>query len=189
MKSTQSITLNKCNSGRAKIYYQLNQLQNLTGLSIRSLKYRMKDVKEKYRDIPALLCKVGRTWQIHYTIINEFLPIYNKSHSNVLNHKWETITTWNMRDSYDEDYHNRLVDEVQKAIPDSNIAYVIEKDGRGANHVHAIADKGQEQVEVAVNNVLGRYLDKKDYRLQVQRINNISSTVSYLLKNGGIRII
>lgn len=188
MKTNTTIALNKCNSGRAKIYYKLNQLQFLTGLSIRSLKYRMKDVKEKYNGMPILLNKVGRSWQIHYTLIPEFFPIYKKQQTNVLNHQWETITTWNMKDSYDIEYHNHLVSEVQKVIPDSNIAYVIEKDGRGVNHVHAIADKGIEEIEVAVVEILGRYLDKKDYRLQVQKINNISSTVGYMLKNGGIKI-
>ena len=48
MKEESKKNINDINNGRAKIYYQLNQLEEITGLSTRTLKYRMKLVKEKY---------------------------------------------------------------------------------------------------------------------------------------------
>ena len=39
--------INETNSYRIKKYYNLSQLEELTGMSIRSLKYRMLDVKQK----------------------------------------------------------------------------------------------------------------------------------------------
>jgi hypothetical protein len=66
--------LNEINKTRIKIYYNLNELSDITGLKTRALKYRMLEVKEKYTDITHLLRKEGRSWKIHYTLIIEFMP-------------------------------------------------------------------------------------------------------------------
>lgn len=55
-------TINNINKNRVKIFYQLNQLGEITGLSPRTLKYRMKLVSKKYADMPSLLMKNGRAW-------------------------------------------------------------------------------------------------------------------------------
>ena len=189
MKESTKEVINNINSSRAKIYYQLNQLQTITGMSIRSLKYRMKEVKKKYLDIPTLLNRDSNKWQIHYTIINEFMPIYKKKHTNIMNHRWETLLTWNMLDSYDVKYHQQLISEVKDELPAVNIGYVIELDGRGVNHIHALTDGCKDEVEVAVASVLEKYIGTTQYRWQVEKINNHSSVTNYLLKSGEITII
>lgn len=182
-------TINNINSSRAKIYYQLNQLEEITGLSTRTLKYRMKLVSKKYANIPNLLQKKGRAWQIHYTIIDEFMPIYAKPKTTISNHKWETFITWNTKDNYDIKYHIQLITEVKDKLPSCNIAYVIETDQRGYNHLHALADGFNDEVKEAVNNVIEKYVSKSDYRLQIEKINNRTSVTSYLKKSGTITII
>lgn len=189
MKEESKKIINEINGSRAKIHYQLNQLEEITGMSKRSLKYRMLIVKEKYANVPSLLNRIGKSWAIHYTIINEFMPKYKKKQTNIHNHKWETLVTWNMKDSYDVDYHIQLVNEVKEQLPTVNIGYVIETDRRGANHVHAITDGYMDDVEVAVTGVLNKYLDTKHYNCQIEKTNKNGSVTSYLKKNGEITII
>ncbi len=57
MKEKYNELLDKINCGRIKIHYKLNELVEITGLCNRSLKYRMKVVKEKYNNVPSLLQK------------------------------------------------------------------------------------------------------------------------------------
>lgn len=189
MKENTKNIINNINEGRVKIYYQLNQLEAITGLSIRTLKYRMKTVKEKYKGVNSLLYKDGKRWMIHYTIIDEFMPLYKPRITTVDNHPWSTIVTWNPADSYDVKYHEQLINEVKTQLPELNVAYVIEQDGRGINHLHCLTDGEPFETSVPVENVLNKYMDSKDYRLQVNKINNLSSTVSYLKKCGTITII
>lgn len=189
MEEENKKIINDINSTRVKIYYQLNQLEDITGMSPRALKYRMKIVKEKYSNVPSLLYRTGKAWQIHYTLIDEFLPKYNKKQTTVDNHKWETLISWNTKDNYDVNYHIQLINEVKQQIPTANIAYVVEVDGRGFNHIHAITDGYKENVEVATLNVLKKYLDYSQYRCQVEKINNYGSTTSYLKKSGTITIL
>jgi hypothetical protein len=189
MKVESKEIINKINSGRIKVHYKLNELEGITGLCSRSLKYKMKSIKDKYADIPSLLIKSGREWKIHYTIIDEFMPIYKKQQTNIYNHGWQTMLTWNLKNNYDYSYHIELIEQVKTIIPSTNIAYVVEHDGRGYNHVHAIVDLEKKEVEQAVDEVLNRYLCKTDYRSQIEKINNKSSVTTYLQKSGRITII
>lgn len=175
--------INSINSNRVKIYYQLNQLKDVTGMSIRSLKYRMKDVKVKYDNIPTLLNKDGNKWNIHYTIINEFLPKYKKTQTYITNHSWETLVSWYTKDNYDYNYHIQLIKEVKDELPIVNIGYIIETDGHEVNHVHAVTDGFKDEVTTAVSAILNKYLDPYQYRYQVEKINNIGSVIYYLKKN------
>lgn len=189
MKEEYKKIINSVNDSRVKIFYQLNQLEEMTGMSPRALKYRMKLVKEKYSGMPNLLFRNGRPWQIHYTLISEFMPRYKKAETNVTNHKWETLITWNMKDDYDVNYHIQLINEVKEQLPFVNIGYVVEIDDRGVNHLHAITDGYKDDVEVEVTGVLNKYLDSKLYRHQIEKINNRGSITRYLKKNGGITIL
>lgn len=189
MKEKYNELLEKINSGRIKIYYKLNELETITGLCSRSLKYRMKIVKEKYNNVPSLLAKKGREWQIHYTIVDDFMPKYNKSKTTIFNHKWQTFITWNMKKNYEIKYHIELIEQVKEKLPSANIAYVIEQDKRGYNHIHAITDEFKDEVQIAVGNILNTYLEKSDFRTQIETINNNSSTINYLKKSSQITII
>lgn len=189
MKEKYNELIEKTNSGRVKVHYKLKELENITGLCSRSLKYRMKAVKEKYHNIPSLLQKVGREYKIHYTIIDEFLPKYKKQTTNIYNHSWETLITWNLKNNYEVNYHKELISQIKECLPTTNIAYVIEEDGRGFNHLHAIVDENKNDVKQVVDEVLNKYLQKNHFRSQIEKINNKSSITSYLQKNGSLTII
>src|SRR5690606_40737270 len=169
MKEKYSELLEKINTSRIKVHYKLKELEIITGLCSRSLKYRMKVVKKKYSNIPSLLEKKGREWQIHYTLIDDFMPKYNKSKTNIFNHNWETFVTWNMKNNYDTKYHVQLIEHVKNKLSFAKIAYVVEQDGRGFNHIHAIVDSNKDMIENIVGGVLGNYLGKNDFRLQIEK--------------------
>lgn len=181
--------INEINKSRVQIYYRLNQLGSITGLKDRALKYRMKKIKEDYKHMPNSLRFVGRAWEIHYTLIDQFKPIYKRKETTVANHKWETLLTWNLKDDYDVKYHIQLIEEVKELLPTVNIAYSIEQDRRGINHIHALTDENKESVEVAVAKVLEKYLNKNYYRSQIENIYNYYSVTSYIQKNGEITVI
>lgn len=190
MKEEFKKIVNELNDNRVKIYYQLNQLEEITGMSARSLKYRMKLVKEKYSGLTNKLNRVGRAWQIHYTIIDEFMPKNRMPKPNLTNSPWQTFITWNLKNNYDVKYHIELIKEVQEEFPFCvNIAYVVEQDKRGYNHLHAIADIDKVNMKKCVESVLKKYLETTDFRYQVAAINNKASVIYYLKKNGAATII
>jgi hypothetical protein len=175
--------LNEINKTRIKIYYNLNELTDITGLKTRALKYRMSEVKEKYTYIPHLLRKEGRSWKIHYTLIIEFMPKYTSSTKTIYNENWISTSTWNPKNNYSIDYHVQLVYEVKAQLPEHKIAYTIEMDKRGVHHVHLMSTAQTIDLANAVEIVLGRYLDiKKECMIQTTNIHNKYSLFEYLKK-------
>lgn len=57
---------------KQKSYYEFSQVIALTGISERTFRYRMKELKEKYKDAPELLYKKRHSWKIHHSILFEF---------------------------------------------------------------------------------------------------------------------
>jgi hypothetical protein len=86
--------VNESNKNRSNIYYKLNQLTVITGLSPRMLKYKMLIVKQKYAGVTNLLKKEGKSWQIHHSIINEFMPVYKRK--SIDNSKLSLVKLCNM---------------------------------------------------------------------------------------------
>lgn len=182
--------INKTNESRIKNYYNLSQLKDITGLKMRALKYRMLVVKEKYKDVPSLLEKVGREWRLHYTLVVEFLPKYNTVSKTIYNHNWQTFTTWNPKNNYTVEYHKQLLNEIKDKLPNNTIVYTIEKDKRGFNHVHIVTDATKETMSKIVEGTLSQYLDLAfDCRTQTNKINNKFSVIEYIKKasrEGGV---
>lgn len=182
--------INETNKGRIKHYYNLSQLEEITGLKPRALKYRMLDVKEKYNDVPNLVKKVGREWRLHYTIVNEFMPKYNCSTKTIYNHNWQSFTTWNPQSNYSIDYHKQLILEIKEQLPNNSIAYTIEQDQRGNNHVHMITDAPESIVRDLVETTISQYLDIRfDCVTQTSKLNNKYSAIEYIKKapqNSGV---
>lgn len=190
MKEKYNELINACNKKRSNIYYQLNQLIEITGLSSRMLKYKMITVKKKYEGVPSLLKKVGKKWQIHQSIINEFMPVNRRKIENENNYNWKSFVTWNPFQNYDVDYHIELIKEVKTNLPENKIQYTIELDKRGFNHVHFISDASVADVKIMVEKVILKYFSWYEISYQVSEINNKYSSVSYTekapVKNGTI---
>ncbi|MFK7833244.1 MAG: hypothetical protein AB8B52_08205 [Winogradskyella sp.] len=164
------------------IYYKLNQLKELTGLSPRMLQYRMSNVKKKYSGRTELLYWEGKGWQIHYSLINEFMPV-NKLKSNPISHdNWKCFATWNPHNNYEVEYHYQLIKEIKEQLPEHKIKYAIELDNRGNNHTHFIIDASTSKTKKTVESVINKYFSWYEIIYQVTDINNKFSSMRYIDK-------
>jgi hypothetical protein len=174
--------VNNSNKKRSNIYYQLNQLTTITGLSLRMLKYKMLNVKEKYAGVTNLLKKEGKCWQIHHSIVNEFMPVNRRKTIEETNFRWSSFVTWNPFQNYDADYHVELVKEIKALLPKNIIKYTIELDRRGFNHVHFVSDAVPSKTKKIVDEVLFKYFKWFEVMYQVTEIKNYYSSDEYLQK-------
>lgn len=172
----------KDNNNNANIYYRLNQLNKLTGLSPRMLKYRMLKVKKKYNNKLNLLKKEGKSWQIHYSIVNDFMPKNNRKSNPISNDNWKCFATWNPHENHDIEYHYELIKEIKQQLPDNKIRYAIELDKRGNNHTHFICDAPTSKTKKIVESVINKYFSWHEIIHQVADINNQFSSMRYITK-------
>lgn len=182
MKEKFNELINNANSKRNNTYYKLNQLPKITGLSIRMLKYKMIKVKEKYNGVPSLLEKDGKQWKIHYSIINEFMPINKRNSYNENNYDWQSFVSWNPFQNYDKEYHQELIYQIKNEMSDKYIKYTIEQDRRGYNHVHFITDAHLLEVKNIVKKVIFKYFSWNEISFEATTIINKYSSVSYANK-------
>lgn len=182
MKEKFNELINNANSKKYKTYYKLNQLPKITGLSIRMLKYKMIKIKEKYDGVTSLLEKDGKQWKIHYSIVNEFMPINKRNTYTENNYDWQTFVSWNPFENYDKEYHQELIYQIKNEMPDKYIKYTIELDRRGNNHVHFITDCQLPETKTIVENVIFRYFSWHEITFEVTTIKNRYSSVNYANK-------
>ncbi len=132
-----------------KLYYQLKDLQNITGLCYRSLKKRIKKLLEsKYKDVPSVISKIGRSYRIHYTAIIDFMPKNkrkNRKHEPELiqkNLKYSIIL--NPMSKYNDSMiFHEFISIVKKENPTVNLKYSVEDSyvKRGDNmHINILSD-------------------------------------------------
>jgi hypothetical protein len=182
MKEKFNKLINSTNSKRINIYYQLNQLTKITGLSPRMLKYKMVKIKEKYSGVTNLLEKDGKKWKIHYSIVNEFMPVNKRKSYSENNYNWQSFVSWNPFENYDTAYHQELIYQIKNEMPDNYIKYTIELDGRGYNHVHFITDGKLAEVKTIVENVIFKYFSWAEISFEASTIINKFSSVGYANK-------
>lgn len=166
---------------KEKKYYKTKEVMEKTGISLRTLRYRISTLKEKYKDIPALLYKENNTWYVHRQLLREFLPMIRRT-KTLFNMKWRTFITWVTVDGFDDEYHHYLATEIKNALPSGNFDYVIEQTRQGVNHVHMVTDKLREEVTETVEGTISRYLPKSDYRLQIEAVNDVVLCRNYMNK-------
>jgi len=124
---------------KLKEYYNLKELEGLVDLKTRQLKYRMKKVKEKYKNDDRLY-RDKKQWNIHKSIIFEFDRKKISKDARIC--KTNTLVTINPDGNYDVEYNYQLLKDL---IRDLNIAigihvtcdYYIEQGERGQKfHTH-----------------------------------------------------
>jgi len=60
-----------------KTYYSTADIMELYELSERTIRYRLTELKDKYKDRPRILSKNNKKWRIHNSIIEQFAPKRN----------------------------------------------------------------------------------------------------------------
>lgn len=182
MKEECIILVNESNKNRSNIYYKLNQLTTITGLSLRMLKYKMLNVKDKYSGVTNLLKKEGRCWQIHHSIVSEFMPVNKRKISDNNNLRWSSFVTWNPIENYEADYHVELIKEIKSNLLNNTIKYTVELDRRGYNHVHFVCDATLAKTKKVVDEVLLKYFKWFEVMYQITEIKSNYNSDAYLQK-------
>ena len=67
---------------KQKTHYTFSEILKLTGISERTFRYRMKAIKEKYKDQPELVFKKRHSWRIHHSLLFEFNHKYQINNTN-----------------------------------------------------------------------------------------------------------
>jgi hypothetical protein len=167
---------------KQKDYYTANRVMEITGISERTFRYRIKELSELYKDVPSLIHKKDRKWRIHYSIVDEFLSKYPPRSFTFYNLNWKSFITWNCKEKYDEAYHQKLIDEVKNKYPHGNFFSAVEKTKNGVNHVHMVSDIMPNEVKNGVDSVLSNYINQNMYILEVTPVIKKSQAINYLKK-------
>ena len=62
---------------KIKTYYSSSEIMEFYQISERTLRYRLVELKHKYKGQPSLLSKQNKKWRIHYSILEHFAPKRN----------------------------------------------------------------------------------------------------------------
>ena len=160
--------------------YKLKDLENMVQLKARSLKLRMKTVKEKYKFNDDLLYKKGNRWYIDESIIFEF----DRKRKNLDGNQYKSFVSISFDGSRSVDVINEIMNMVfTKLKPEFNsieIFYVIELNWNQNNHLHfitnIIADKINQKKIYNSFKVFGVNFDMRP-------ITNYRNLESYLNKS------
>jgi hypothetical protein len=60
-----------------KTYYTTTEIMDFYQISERTIRYRLLELKEKYKRRPSLLTKQNNIWKINHSILEDFAPKRN----------------------------------------------------------------------------------------------------------------
>lgn len=160
-------------------YYMLKDLEKMVQLKPRMLKHKMNKVKEKYKNKPDLLFKMGRRWMISEKIIFEF----DRIRKGLKKHHYKSFVTI----SFDGDASAKFINEIVKTAHmrmnktmSSEIEYVIELNRRNKNHLHFICNwEHNRNNEKIIYNIFNLY---SKINFDMRPINDYTNLKSYLNK-------
>ncbi len=174
---------------KRKIYYDTNTVMDITGVSERTLRYRLAEVSKKYKKVPSLLYQKKREWRIHNSILDEFIPKYKSKGKHLVNREWKSFITWAPRDKYCKGYHASLVKQIMdcfppEAYPTERFFPVLEKNSSGVHHVHLLSIYPPDEIGDVVESVIRikQLLTTKDCRVEVAPVHSKAQAITYLFK-------
>ncbi|AZQ44857.1 hypothetical protein [Nonlabens ponticola] len=62
---------------KSKTYYTSTEIMEFFNISERTVRYRLLELKKKYKNQPSLLSKSNGKWKIHNCIVKDFAPKRN----------------------------------------------------------------------------------------------------------------
>ena len=170
------------NELKMKIYFSSTDVMNMTGISLRTLRYRIAELKEKYKGVKSLMFQKGNRWNIHNDIVGEFLPKYEPRWKNLYNINWQSFITWSTLNNYDMDYHKQIADELALNNPGSRFYYVLERTDNGKYHAHLLSTGDVKTIEESLRKILSGYIPYFEYRMEVSEVRNKVMAINYLQK-------
>lgn len=170
------------NSNRYNKWYTLKDLVELKGISYKSLKNMVRDIYDKYHVLGNIKKEKGR-YSIHYTLLDKF-KLKKPRKTTIYSYEWKSNISWTTKEFYSKSYHEFLVLELKKRTEGVNYIYSIEKDKKDRYHVHMLADEEAKVLRKKIYDLMTLYIENgKEFRLYCHPINNIGSSVDYLIKN------
>ncbi len=168
-------------------YYTTAQIIKLYGVSERTVRSRLAELKVKYKGKSRYLYKDNNQWFISKFIVDEFNSKYKPRKTTRYNQKWQSFITWVMRDSYDDEAHNHLIEKVKEAFPDQDTnkdwCFVIEKTRRGVNHVHGLSLLHHEKLFPVIYQIIKENgIEDTEYDVLVGEVENRHCAEKYLRK-------
>lgn len=125
-------------SNTTNIYYTLRQLEtlNLSALTYRQLKNRIKELVNLNTIPLQLLYKEANTWHIHYSIVNKLQATRVHNKSKVRANKYKNEVTINLTGNYNIEFYKYLATTVAKALKGSKTIYSIETSKTSDSNYH-----------------------------------------------------
>ncbi len=170
------------NELKMKIYFSSTDVMKITGISLRTLRYRIAELKVKYQGVKSLLFQKGNKWQIHNDIVGEFLPKYEPRWKNLYNINWKSFITWSTLNNYDMAYHRQLADDLALKNPGIRFYYVLERTENGKYHAHLLSTGDTKDIDKSLRKILSDYIPYFEYRLEVSDVRNKVMAINYLQK-------
>ncbi len=169
-------------------YYTTSQIIKITGVSERTVRYRLSKLK-KTEGKQQLLYKDEDTnqWFISKLLVDEFYSKYKPRKATRYNQPWQSFLTWVMRDSYDDAAHNYLIKKVKDAFPHEDFnkdwCFVIEKTQRGINHVHGLSLLNHKILFPVIHSIIKESgIPETDYDVLIGEVENRHCSEKYLRK-------
>lgn len=160
-------------------YYKLKDLENIVELKPRMLKYKMKSIKEKYKN-SKLLYKEGRQWFIHESIVFEF----DRERKGLNQHNFKSFCSVSFEGNVSGDFIREIMNISfleMKQTKKTTIYYVIEKNRSNQNHLHFLCNWNKTKKDEGVI-----YRTIKDYSIinfDMRPITNFRNLNNYLNKD------
>ncbi len=165
------------------ITYSGKEVRELTGISLRTFRYRIEELK-RFKGIENYLEKRKNQWVIHQDLIHHFFhKTKRKEATNVYQIDWKTFITWAPGTDYPKEYHSHIIRQVINKFPNGLFLPVIEETDKGVNHVHMICDVDDVIMEKKIKEILEDYWHWWDYRLEVEPIQDVVLAVNYITKD------
>lgn len=177
--------INKIYTERKKsITYSGKEVRIITGISLRTFRYRIEELREQYAGIGNLLELKKDGWIIHQDMVHHFFRKTKKRKiDNVYQVDWKTIITWAPSTDFPKEYHTHLIRQVMEAFPEGLFLPVIEQTESGVNHVHMLCTIDQVTIGNGIKDILKEYWDWWDYRIEIEPIQDVVLAVNYVLKD------
>lgn len=164
-------------------YSKLNDIPYLTGLSIRMAKYKMKKVKEKYKNKPDLLFKKNNRWYIHYTILHEFgrERKSKKKAENAYQKDWKIFGNYSIKDKYSVGYHQEIMNTIKAHFKDDDFYIVVGENKRKINHVHFLTTSNNlDRLNTIMKSVFHNFYSLSDVRIFNEKLKDKYRAMHYL---------
>ena len=166
-----------------KYYYTTNQVKEITGISERTLRYRVSELKENHKDEVYMRKDQYGNWEIHYSIVDSFMPRTKPRKETPFNMDWCTFLSWTTKENFESTFHNALINQILTEHPKAIFMYCVERSDAGINHVHMLSDVNHTVLSKTASKVLKAVLEHDEFMLDYSPLRCKTSSVRYISKN------